>query len=139
MDARQFLRREPEGRIATVHAYPLKHCVATNHVTIGELLADSSSDGLAASVAPLAAIAHAHHVPLRLDEINSISCGGERGVSDTYATALWSLDTLFALARAGVDGVNIHTPPQSINQMFTVYPDQTASGRCTCTPSTTGC
>jgi hypothetical protein len=57
---------------------------------------------------------------MRIDEINSVSCGGERGVSDTYATALWSLDTLFALAHAGVDGVNIHTPPRSINQMFTV-------------------
>ena len=72
-------------KFATVHAYPLKHCVATNHVTIGELLANSSSDGLAANVAPLAAIAHAHHLPLRIDEINAISCGGERGVSDTYA------------------------------------------------------
>jgi len=103
-----------------VHAYPLKHCVATNHVTLGELLADSSSDGLADRVGPLAVVAHRHHVPLRLDEINSVSCGGEGGVSDTYATALWSLDTMFALARAGVDGVNIHTPPHSINQMFTV-------------------
>ena len=116
----QFLTAEPEVSVATVHAYPLKHCVATNHVTIGEVLADSSSDGLAARVAPLAAVAHRHHVPLRLDEINSISCGGQRGVSDTYATALWSLDTMFALVRAGVDGVNIHTPPHSINQMFTV-------------------
>jgi hypothetical protein len=52
--------------------------------------------------------------------MNSVSCGGERGVSDTYATALWSLDTMFALVRAGVDGVNIHTPAHSINQMFTV-------------------
>jgi hypothetical protein len=116
----QFLAIEPKVSVATVHAYPLKHCVATNHVTIGQVLADSSSDGLAARVAPLAAAAHRHHVPLRLDEINSVSCGGERGVSDTYATALWSLDTMFALARAGVDGVNIHTPPHSTNQMFTV-------------------
>ena len=115
-----FLRRERRVKIATVHAYPLKHCVATNHVTIGELLSNSSSDGLAANVAPLAAIAHAHHLPLRIDEINAISCGGERGVSDTYAAALWSLDALFALARAGIDGVNIHTPPRSNNQMFTV-------------------
>jgi hypothetical protein len=116
----QFLGSEPKVSVATVHAYPLKHCVATNHVTIGQVLADSSSDGLAARVAPLAAAAHRHHVPLRVDEINSVSCGGERGVSDTYATALWSLDTMFALARAGVDGVNIHTPSHSINQMFTV-------------------
>ena len=116
----QFLAAEPRVRVATVHAYPLKHCVASNHVSIGQLLANSSSEGLAATVAPLARAAHRHHVPLRIDEINSVSCGGQRGISDTYATALWSLDTLFALASAGVDGVNVHTPPRSINQMFTV-------------------
>ncbi len=31
------------------------------------------------------------------------------GVSKLFASALWALDTLFAMARAGVDGVNIHT------------------------------
>jgi hypothetical protein len=116
----QFLTSEPKVNIATVHAYPLKHCSASSHVTIGQLLASSSSGGLATRIAPVAAIAHRHHMPLRVDEINSVTCGGEPGVSDTYATALWSLDTLFALARAGVDGVNIHTPPRSTNQMFTV-------------------
>jgi hypothetical protein len=116
----QFLGAERKVGIATVHAYPLKHCVASHHVTIGELLADSASKGLAAQMGPVAAAAHRHHVPLRIDEMNSVTCGGEPGVSDTYANALWSLDTLFALARAGIDGVNIHTPPGKINQMFTV-------------------
>jgi hypothetical protein len=30
-------------------------------------------------------------------------------VSDTFASALWVLDTLFNMAAVGVDGVNIHT------------------------------
>jgi hypothetical protein len=46
---------------------------------------------------------------LRIDELNSASCGGRRGVSDSFASALWVLDTLFHMARVGVDGVNIHT------------------------------
>ncbi|MGZ6703997.1 MAG: glycosyl hydrolase family 79 C-terminal domain-containing protein [Solirubrobacteraceae bacterium] len=116
----EFLAREPTVRVATVHAYPLKHCTPSSHVTIGQLLASSSSEGLAAQLAPVAVAAHRHHVPLRIDELGSVTCGGEPGVSDTYATALWSLDTLFALANAGVDGVNVHTPPRSTNQMFTV-------------------
>ena len=115
-----FLAREPKVRVATVHAYALKHCSATSHVTIGQLLASSSSAGLAAQLAPVAAVAHRHHVPLRIDELGSVTCGGQPGVSDTYATSLWSLDTLFALAREGVDGVNVHTPNHSTNQMFTV-------------------
>jgi hypothetical protein len=34
-------------------------------------------------------------------------------VSDTFASSLWMLDTLFNLAAEGVDGVNIHTLPGS--------------------------
>jgi Glycosyl hydrolase family 79 C-terminal beta domain len=88
-------------------------------VTTAQLLSNESSDGLAGSLAPLAATAHRNHRPLRVDEMNAISCGGVRGVSDTYASALWVLDSLFALARAGVDGVNLHSPPRSVNQIFT--------------------
>jgi hypothetical protein len=54
-------------------------------------------------------IAHTHALVLRADELNSVSCGGARGVSDTFASALWILDTLFNMATVGVDGVNIHT------------------------------
>jgi hypothetical protein len=122
----RFLTAERRIGVATVHAYPLKHCEKTTHVTAAQLLSNASSDGLARKVAPLAASAHRHHLPLRIDEINAISCGGERGVSDTYAAALWSLDAMFALARAGVDGVNIHTPPRSINQMITFRDDRGA-------------
>ncbi len=122
----QFLDAERRIGVATVHAYPLKRCTESTHVTIGQLMSNASSNGLAKRLAPLAASAHRHHVPLRVDEINAISCGGVRGVSDTYAAALWSLDAMFALARAGVDGVNIHTPPRSINQMITFRDDNGA-------------
>ena len=122
----QFLDDERRIGVATVHAYPLKRCTESAHVTIGQLLSNASSNGLANTLAPLAATAHRHHVPLRVDELNAISCGGVRGVSDTYAAALWSLDAMFALARAGVDGVNVHTPPRSINQMITFRDDNGA-------------
>jgi hypothetical protein len=116
---RPFLAAEPRVGVVTLHRYPLKRCVATAHVTDGELLSETSSIGLAASVAPYAAIAHAHGHALRIDEMNSIACGGQRGVSDTFASSLWSLDALFAMAGVGVDGVNIHTVPNSINELFT--------------------
>jgi hypothetical protein len=52
--------------------------------------------------------------------MNSVSCGGEAGVSDTFASALWSVDALFALANVGIDGVNIHTTPAVSNHLFNV-------------------
>ncbi|MFZ0089107.1 MAG: glycosyl hydrolase family 79 C-terminal domain-containing protein [Solirubrobacteraceae bacterium] len=113
-----FLSDEPRVRLATVHAYPLKHCTKSKVVTSGELLADASSHGLAELIAPLVTVAAAHHVPLRIDELNGISCGGTRGVSDTFTSALWVLDTLFELARVGVGGVNIHTVPGAINEIL---------------------
>jgi hypothetical protein len=113
-----FLAAEPRVALASLHAYPLKKCLATTHVTAAQLLSESSSIGLADSVAPYVAVAHGHRVPLRIDEMNSISCGGERGVGDTFASSLWSLDALFAMASVGVDGVNIHTVPNAINELF---------------------
>jgi hypothetical protein len=107
-----FLARERRIGMITLHRYPLARChpmSAAQDPSIAHLLAPSSSDGLASSVARTVAVAHAHHVPLRVDELNSISCGGQLGVSNSFAASLWSLDTLFALARVGVDGVNVHT------------------------------
>ncbi|HEY5189603.1 MAG TPA: glycosyl hydrolase family protein [Solirubrobacteraceae bacterium] len=113
-----FLDREPRVGLVSLHAYPLKHCVATNVVTEAELLADSATHGLAARVAPYIDTAARHHVPARIDEINAVSCGGARGVSDTFGSALWSLDALFELARTGVGGVNVHTVPGTINEIL---------------------
>lgn len=118
-----FLSAEPRVRLATVHAYPLKHCRKSTVVTIAQLLSEQSSHGLAASLAPYVAAASAHHDPLRVDEMNGISCGGTRGVSDSFASALWVLDALFELARTGVAGVNLHTVPGTINEIL--GPDST--------------
>jgi hypothetical protein len=39
-------------------------------------------------------------------------------VSNTFVSALWALDTMFAMARAGVDGVNIHTFQKATYRLF---------------------
>jgi hypothetical protein len=87
-------------------------------VTISELLDPKSSAGLANMLRPAVTAAHRRHVPLRLDEMNAVSCGGEKGVSDTFASALWSVDFLFQLARIGVAGINVNSVPGSINSPF---------------------
>jgi Glycosyl hydrolase family 79 C-terminal beta domain len=113
-----FLHQEPRVRLATLHAYPLKHCVPSDVVTEGELLSDGASHGLAASVTPYIDLARHHGVPARIDEMNAVSCGGERGISDTFGSALWALDALFEMAAAGAEGVNFHTVPGTINEIL---------------------
>ena len=52
-----FLGTEPAVRLATLHAYPLKHCRPSQVVTTSQLLADSSTHGLATYLARYIAIA----------------------------------------------------------------------------------
>jgi hypothetical protein len=113
-----FLSSEPKVRLVTLHAYPLKHCSASSHPTAGQLLAPAASAGLAAGLSQYVAVARRHGLGVRIDELNGISCGGVRGVSDSFASALWVLDALYQLARTGVAGVNIHTVPNSINEVI---------------------
>ena len=76
--------------------------------------------GLAQSILPALATARAHHLKVRVDEMNSVTCGGTPGVSDTFASALWVLETLFALDHAGVSGVNIHMFPTASYAPFSI-------------------
>ena len=48
------------------------------------------------------------NVKFRLTEVNSATGGGVLGVSDVYASALWSLDFMFLAAQGGASGVNFH-------------------------------
>ncbi|WP_249010319.1 glycosyl hydrolase family 79 C-terminal domain-containing protein [Conexibacter sp. DBS9H8] len=105
-------------KLVTVHAYPLKRCSASTHLNVSDFFTGASIGGLAGSVAHMAAAARAHHKPLRVDEINGISCGGEAGVSNTFAEALWALNVLPALWRAGAEGVNFQTVNGNLNEMI---------------------
>ncbi|HWE34850.1 MAG TPA: glycosyl hydrolase family 79 C-terminal domain-containing protein [Solirubrobacteraceae bacterium] len=113
-----FLKSEPRVRLATIHRYPLKQCTPTPKATISELLSRGSTSGLASGLVSMVRAAHAHGVPFQLDETNSVSCGGEPGVSNTFASSLWSLDEMFQLVNAGVDGVDVHSKLGSANALW---------------------
>jgi hypothetical protein len=119
-----FISAEPRLKLVTYHRYPLRACVTDptdpSYPSIPNLLADASSAGLAAPVAAYAKVAHKHGLPFRIGEMNSASCQGAKGVSDTFASALWALDTMFNFAAVGVDGVNFHMLPGSNYELFTV-------------------
>ena len=65
-----------------------------------------------------AAFAAANQMTLRLTEVNSVSCGGNSGVTDSFATALWAPDALFEMIRAGTVGVGWHIRPATVNAPF---------------------
>ena len=121
----QFLTAQPQVKLVTVHRYPLQLCFVApsspRYPTIKHLLSPAASTGLADSFKPDLATAHAHGLPLRVDELNTVSCGADRAVSQSFASALWVLDTLFEIARVGADGVNIHTFPGAGYELFRVH------------------
>jgi hypothetical protein len=120
----RFLAAEPRLALVSLHRYPLFGCFnrpgSRTYPTIANLLSQSASRGLADSLARDVAIAHAHGLSLRNDEMNSVSCGNGYGTANVFGSALWALDALFQMARVGVDGVNIHTAPLYPDRLFTV-------------------
>jgi hypothetical protein len=108
----------------TYHRYPLNRCVRNPqsplYPSVPHLLSRASSSGLVAGTAQWVALAHRHGEAFRVDELNAVTCGGMPGVSDTFASALWALDTAFWMVRTGVDGVDVHVHPEApANQLFT--------------------
>ncbi len=124
---------QPRLRLLTVHRYPLSNCIHNPHApgypTISRLLTGRASEALPGEVAPAVRAAHSRGRSLRLDELNSVSCSGRPGVSDSFASALWVLNTLFGLARVGIDGVNLHTWPGAAYQLFSFRREGGAGGR----------
>jgi hypothetical protein len=108
----------------TAHLYPYSACVknprSSSYPTVARLLSRQATSAFDTDVAPAVAVAHAAGLRFRLTEFNSVTCGGKRGVSDTFATALWAPDALFTAMRAGVDGANLHVRANAINAAFTI-------------------
>jgi Glycosyl hydrolase family 79 C-terminal beta domain len=119
---RSFLQAEPTVRVATFHRYPLNRCFtepgSPTYPTLANLLSPDSSRGLVAGLRPYVTIAHRAGASFRIDEMQSVACGGKRGLSDTFAAALWSLDAVFSAVQQGADGVNFHTFPGARYQLF---------------------
>ena len=117
-----LLRRPHPGlRVVSAHIYPYTACgphTGSKYATIQKVLSENATAGMARTARPSIVVAHKAGLPLRLTEINSVTCGGVQGVSNTFATALWAPDALFELMRAGVEGVHLHARVKSINRPF---------------------
>jgi hypothetical protein len=105
-------------KLVTVHQYPEKRCSATTVIPESGFFTFESIQGLAANIAAMVQTAAAQGKPLRVDEINGISCGGQAGVSNSFGEALWALNVLPELWAAGVQGVNFQTIDGNLNQLI---------------------
>ncbi len=119
---RRFLAPASRVRTVTWHAYGLNQCVTARssplYPTVANLLAPRASRSLVEGISPYVALAHNVGGSFRIDEMNSVTCNGRLGVSNTLASALWVMDALFTIAGAGIDGVNIHTYQDAANGLF---------------------
>lgn len=89
------------------HKYATTTC---RHKTtsIAALLDEASTTKIGTYIRGSVAAATALGIPATMGETNSASCGGQTGVSDTLASALWSIDYLFVLATHHISRVNFH-------------------------------
>jgi hypothetical protein len=96
--------------LLTGHHYPLG-CAEQPAPSIERLLSPKIRQREAMSVRRYVSIARQSEVPFRMDETNSVSCGGVAGVSNTFASALWATGYLAQMMSTGVSGVNLHGNP----------------------------
>ncbi len=110
----QFLDDEGTQLVmANFHNYPMSASQTLSpssprYPTIERMLSPELMSGVAKEMRQLAGEAHAHHLPLRMAEVNSASSGGKNGVSNVFAAALWGADYAFTLAEQGAVGLNFH-------------------------------
>ena len=113
--------------LATSHVYPLSapetDPQAQRFTSIEKLLGDKYPDDWAIKLAD----AQAAGVPFRIGECNTASGGGKRGVSNAFASALWSIDFLFDVARRGGQGVNLHGSFTANNYSPIVFDKKTST------------
>ena len=114
-----FLAQETNVSVISEHYYGGTAKGYSPDYLLQDLPAARGAQAMASSVI----LAHQAGMSFRIGEMNSVAGGGQVGVSDIFASALWSVDTLFEFANIGVDGVNFHGN-SSTYALFTFDPSK---------------
>ncbi len=123
----QFMSASRRLSLLTVHTYPLKssRCGGAK-LQEGELFQASSLESMSSQLSSWTSLAHRYGVPVRVDEMNSVTCGGSPSFSKTFGPGLWALNILPLYAQAGVVGVNFQTRPYTAQNL--IQTNEGASG-----------
>jgi len=94
----------------TQHYYVAKAIKTKNRDTINMMIDTLLMKEKLNNVSDVAAslVKCAGHIPFRMSETNSLYDGGQWGVSDAFASALWALSYMYQLAYDSCAGVNFH-------------------------------
>jgi hypothetical protein len=98
--------------LLTGHHYAL-NCAQTPPPSIPLLLTHLNRARAWGSLRSYETVAETSETPFRLDETNTVSCGGVAGISNTFASALWAVSYLVQAMFAGVDGINLEGNPRN--------------------------
>ena len=101
---------DQQPAMLTGHHYPLG-CEQVPAPSITRLLSPLIRRKEGGSLRRYMAVARDSNIPFRLDETNTVSCGGTAGISNTFASALWAAAYLPQAMAAGVSGINLHGNP----------------------------
>ncbi len=116
--------------LLTAHYYPLTKCEAYAP-KLSSLLSPLTRANETAILTRLSALAVSRKIPLRMDETNNVSCRGEPGVSNVFASALWAVDYLTRAMASGVAGIDFHdliAEPLSYSPLVADGAQELASG-----------
>jgi hypothetical protein len=92
----------------TGHHYPLGCAQRKPVPSVTSLLSSPIWRREVGSVRRYVSLSQSAGLPFRMDETNSVSCGGVAGISNTFASALWAAGYLPKLMGSGAAGVNMH-------------------------------
>jgi hypothetical protein len=97
------------------HLYAGSHC-GSNTMTIPQLMSANTHLTARNKLRGIMDITGrlGNGMPASLNESNSASCSGMPGVSDAYASSLWSLSYLLQTAESGVERLHFHTNTAAI-------------------------
>jgi hypothetical protein len=101
---------EEKLALLTGHHYPLG-CHERPPPSIARLLDPEVRRLEQRALRAYVSVSRASGIPVRLDEANTVSCGGRNGVSNTFASALWAVDFIARAMAAGIAGINLQANP----------------------------
>jgi hypothetical protein len=128
--------REVRPSVLTAHLYGASKCDRIPP-TPALLLSGGVHSFEETALRELEGVSRRYGTPVWLDETNDISCGGQPGVSDTYATALWALDLLTRTLKASFVGAAFHgfiERPTGYTPLAALSPAALAAGQLTAQP-----